>query len=148
VQIARNNAFTRPIERHETANNSYAPRMTGPAYKDGGALYWRVAAIDEGNNLGAWTTRSLSLSKRLKVIVRGSLHHGRRGVVKVRATDAAGHPVRRAAVRVTGPGVQATKRTGRKGTARFKLRPSARGRLIISVTRTGYQSGRASARIK
>ena len=60
VQIARNNAFTRPIEIHVTANNSYAPRMTGPAYSDGGALYWRVAAIDEGNNLGAWTTRSLS----------------------------------------------------------------------------------------
>ena len=49
---------------------------------------------------------------------------------------------------VTGPGVQATKRTGRKGTARFKLRPSSRGRLIVSVTRAGYQSGRVSARVK
>ena len=71
VQIARNNAFTGRSRSTRQPTTSYAPRMTGPAYKDGGALYWRVAAIDEGNNLGAWTTRSLSLSKRLKVTVRG-----------------------------------------------------------------------------
>jgi hypothetical protein len=148
VQIGRNSGFTKLVETHDTANTRYAPRLNGPGYTDGGPLYWRVAAVDEGNNLGAWTTRSLSLLKRLKVSVLGSLRHGRSGIVTVRTTDGSGHPVKGAAVRVTGAGVRGRKGTGRKGEARFKLHPSSRGRLIISVTRRGYQSGRASARVR
>jgi hypothetical protein len=73
VQIGRNSGFTKRLEIHDTANTSYAPRLNGPGYSNGGTLYWRVAAIDEGGNQGAWTTRSLSLQKRLEVSVRGSL---------------------------------------------------------------------------
>jgi hypothetical protein len=148
VQIARNSGFTKRVEIHDTANTTYAPRLNGAANSDGGILYWRVTAIDEGGNQGAWTTRSLSVQKRLQVSVRGFLQKGRKGTITVLTRDGSGHAVKNAAVRVSGGGVRARRRTGRSGTARFKLRPRSRGRLIVSVTRRGYQSGRGSVRVR
>jgi hypothetical protein len=148
VQVARNSGFTKLVETHTTGNTSYAPRLNSPGYSDGGALYWRVAAVDEGRNAGAWTTRSMSLLRRLAVSLRGSLKKGRKSVVTVVAENAGRSPVKGATVRIRGAGIKARKRTGRKGTARFVLRPRSRGELVISVTRSGYQSGRATTRVR
>ena len=47
-------SFSRVIESVRTNNTSWAPALTSPVYREGGPLYWRVATVDEGNNVGAY----------------------------------------------------------------------------------------------
>ena len=50
-----------------TENLSNAPTLTDAAFIDGGTLYWRVAAIDEGNNVGGFATGQFKTPKRMVV---------------------------------------------------------------------------------
>jgi hypothetical protein len=149
VQVSARDSFSSLIETHTTENTSYAPRLIEQGYLDGGTIYWRVAATDEGRNLGAWTTRSLTLPKRMQVTVAGLLIKRRRGLVTVTVTDAKRRVVRRAKVRVSGAGIRARpKRTRKNGTVRFKVRPRRRGSVVFRAAKGGYRQGRSAVEIR
>ena len=148
VQFSERNSFSKPIETATVENTSYAPRLTQPGFLDGGPIYWRVAAVDEGNNLGAWTTGQVKLLRRMVVIVKGSPRRGRRGVVRISVKDARGRPVRGARVTPRGAGVRSrAKRTGRRGTVRLQLRPRARGSIRFRIDKRGFRPGLGRVRV-
>jgi hypothetical protein len=148
VQISTTDGFSTTLDTHTTQNTNYAPQLTQPGFLDGGTLYWRVAAIDEGQNLGAWTVRALTLSKTMKVSASGPLLRARRGVVTVKITDARGQPVPGARIQAKGAGISARpKRSGRKGTARFRIRPRRKGTVVFRARKSGYLPGRAVLRV-
>ena len=64
--------------------------MVNPAFRSKATLYWRVATVDEGNNLGGWATSSLSKPKKLRLRLRGRAHKGHRGAVSVTVTNSRG----------------------------------------------------------
>ena len=148
VQVSPTDSFSRIIETHETENTDYAPLLALKGYTDGGTLYWRVAGLDEGKNLGGWTTRQLSLLKLMNVRASGSVRKGKRGVITVTVTDAKRRPVRKAKVRISGVARARAKRTGRKGTVKFKIRPRRKGNLVVGARKGGYQPGRAAVQVR
>jgi hypothetical protein len=54
IEVARGPDFRRQVESGRTDGTAYAPLLRG-SYGDGGTFYWRVAALDESSNLGAFT---------------------------------------------------------------------------------------------
>jgi len=144
VQVSATDSFSTVFDTHTTQNTDYAPQLTSSGYLDGGTLYWRVAALDEGSNAGAWTVRTLKLPKRMKLAVIGALLRKRRGIATVTVTDAKGRPLRGARIRASGAGAKARKRSGRRGIARLKLRPRRRGTIVFQARKAGYQSARVT----
>ena len=146
VEVSRSDSFARILDSVRTDNTSWAPDMTNPEYLKPGPLYWRVATVDEGNNVGAYASGAVGV-KKLTVVVRGRLKSGvsRRLTISVRSR---GRAVRAATVRVSGAGVRAQQRpTGTRGSAAFVLRPSRRGSVVVSVSRPGYEARRVSAAV-
>jgi hypothetical protein len=149
VQLSNTSSFTSLIETYTTQNTSYAPLLTQQGYLDGGTLYWRVAGMDEGGNVGGWVTRELTRLKRMSVRVIGSLARRKRGIAIVKVTDAKGRPIKGAKIRPSGAGVRARpKRSGKAGTARFRLRPSRKGRILFRARKGGYRPGSARLKIR
>jgi hypothetical protein len=141
VQISTTNSFSTTVDSHTTENTSYAPLLTQIGFKNGGTLYWRVATLDEHGTLGAWTSRTLTLPGRMTIRVRGSLHAHTTGTVAVSLTNSRGRAIRGGKVRVTGAGFKTVaKRTGRRGTVTFRLRPGRSGKLKFQGSKSGYQS--------
>ena len=63
LQVSTRPDFAQTVENVTTDNTSYAPLLQRQ-YQDGGALYWRVAAVDADGNSGNFTpTRSLRLGR-------------------------------------------------------------------------------------
>jgi Flp pilus assembly protein protease CpaA len=148
VEVANSSSFTFPIEAATTDNTSFAPKLMHPAFADGGTLYWRVATIDEGNNVGGYTTGTFSLPKRIKVAVKGNLRRGSRARITVKVTDVRGRKVRKAKVRVTGAGLRAiAKRTTARGTTTFQLRPPRKGKVLFLASKGGYRSGSTAVQV-
>jgi hypothetical protein len=144
VEISQSNSFSSPIESQTTDNTSYAPKLSHPAFADGGPLYWRVAGVDEGNNVGGFTSGAFALPKRIKVVLTGSLRRGKRGAIAVTVMDARGRIVSKAKVRVTGAGLRPlAKRTTKRGTAVFKLQPRRKGSISFQASKGGYRTGQA-----
>ena len=142
VDVSDTNSFTDTIDSITTSNTSYAPKLDSGGYMNGGQLYWRVAVVDEGSNVGAFATRPLAFLKAMRVSVGGSLFRRARGVITVTVTDVKGHAIRNARVRVRGAGLKVKpRRTGKRGTVKFRLRPPRRGKVTFSVSRKGYQPG-------
>jgi hypothetical protein len=134
VEIAPDDSFSTILERATTANTSYAPRMTSPGFAGSPSLYWRVAAVDEGNNIGGWATTAIRNAKvmRVKLSKRGR-------TVLVRVRDGKKRAVKRALVRVTARGMTTVrKRTGRRGTVKVALRKAKRGTVLFHVEKRGY----------
>jgi hypothetical protein len=148
VEFSQSNGFGRLFDTKRVDNNAYAPTLTGSGYTDGGPLYWRVAAVDEGGNDGGWATGRVGLLRRMNVSAFGLLHRGARGVLSVTVTDARAHAVRGARVTVSGAGVRARKRTSRRGAATFRVRPRARGTLRVRVDKSGFRPGAAAVSIR
>ena len=149
VEFSETNSFTRLLDTELTPNTNYAPRMIQRGFQNGGRLYWRVAAVDERNNVGGFATGSLSLPKGLRVAVSGSFARGSRRAVTVSVLNPKNRPVPRARVTVRGAGISAVaRRTGRRGTVRFMLQPRRRGNLTFTAVKRGYRSGRASAPVR
>jgi hypothetical protein len=135
-----------------TDNTSYAPLLRYLGYRslNTGRLYWRVAAVDEGNNVGDYTQPQLiSRHPRMEITIRGSVKRGRRSTITIVVSNfETGGGIPRATVRVAGAGIKARRvRTDLFGTARFALRPR-RGVLRISATKAGYRSATASLRVR
>jgi hypothetical protein len=149
VEFSETNSFIRPIDAKVTPNTNYAPHLIKRGFLNGGRLYWRVAAIDELNNAGGFATGTLSLPRSLRVRANGSLRRRERGTVTVTVMNAKNRPVRRARVRVSGAGVRARpRRTGRRGTVTFALRPRRRGKVTFKVSKRGYRAGKASTTVR
>jgi hypothetical protein len=135
------------VETVTTPLTSYAPLLTQQGYTNGGKLWWRLAVVDEGNNVGAYTTGRVALPRAMTVRARGSLAPRHRGTLIVTVRDAKGHAVRKALVRVTGAGARGRKRTSRKGVAKIRVRPARRGTIKIVVKRRGFKNGSARIRV-
>jgi hypothetical protein len=148
LQLSATDSFAKLIETHITENTNYAPKLTQQGYQDGGQLYWRVAAADEGHNLGGWTTRALTLLKRMNVKVTGRLGSRKRGAITVRVTDTKRRPVRKARVRVSGAATARAKSTGKRGTVRFVLKPRHKGSLVFRALKGGYRPARAAVKVR
>jgi hypothetical protein len=148
VQIATTDSFSAIVDTHTVQGTNYAPQLTQPGILAGGTLYWRVAAVDEGQNVGAWAVRSLALPKAMRVSVAGVLLKAKRGIATVTITDAKGRPVRGARVRASGAGVRTRpKRSGRRGSVRFRVRPRKKGMVVFRARKSGYVPGKATLRI-
>ena len=143
LEIAKTDSFATRVESVTTANTNYAPKLDLPGYKLGGRLYWRLAIVDSGNNVGAYRSGTVTLPRTLGVLVRGFLRPRKRSKVVVTVT-ANGTGVRGATVRVSGAGLKGRKRTGRGGKVTFSLRPRSGGRVRFSATRKGYRDGTVS----
>ena len=149
IEFSESNSFSRKIDTKTVENTDYAPRLTQPGFLDGGPIYWRVAAVDEGNNVGGWSTGQVKLLRRMAVAARGTLIRGRRGTVVVSVKDARGRPVRGARVTPRGAGVRIrSKRTGRRGSVKLRLTPRSRGSVRFRVDKRGYRPGSASLAVR
>jgi len=114
-----------------------------------GPTYWRVAAVDEGNNVGAWSSGQVKSLRRMVVRVRGTLRRGRSGVVRISVKDAGGRALRGARITPRGAGVSSrSKRTGRRGTITLRLRPRAKGIVRFRVDKRGFRPGSATLRVR
>ena len=149
VEVSTSDSFTRLVESVRTDNTTWAPDLTNPAYHKKGPLYWRVATVDEGNNVGAWADKTISAGKKMTVTVRGSLRRNatRRITVIVRGSNRKALSL--ATVRVSGAGVRTqSKRTSKRGTVTFRLRPTKKGTVRFSVSRSTYATKAATKRVK
>jgi hypothetical protein len=143
LQISTSDSFGSPVETVTTPLTSYAPLLTNAAYTNGGKLWWRLAVVDQGGNVGAYTTGLVALSRAMNVSVKGSLTPHRRGTLEVTVRDAKGRAVRKALVRVSGAGAHGRQRTGKKGVVRIRVRPARRGTVTVRVTQRGFKDGLA-----
>jgi hypothetical protein len=145
VEISETNSFNQLLDSHRTDNPNYAPRMSQPGFANGGVLHWRVAALDEGGNIGGFAIGSFRLPRAMRVLAAGLLQRRKRGIVTVTVTRPTGRPIRGATVRVRGAGSRPVrKRTGRRGKVRVRIRPSRRGRVAFTVRKRGFRPGRAT----
>jgi hypothetical protein len=141
VEIADNDSFTKLIEWAKTQNTSWAPDLTKTAYRRGGRIYWRVAVVDSGDNVGAYVSGSFTLPRAPGITTAGTLRRGHRGTFTVRVKTTAGQALRKAKVTVSGAGVsRVTQRTGKKGTATFRVRPRRKGSVAVRVQARGYKT--------
>jgi hypothetical protein len=141
LQVSARRDFQRLVEDVTTHLTSYAPLLTRPQYESGGALYWRVAAVDEERNVGAFTQiQQVRLAERMELDVSRRPTRGRVSRVVVTLKSASGAAVRGATVRASGAGVVGRPaRTGRTGKAILRLRPTRRGTLLLRAVRAGFQ---------
>jgi hypothetical protein len=145
VDFSETNTFNQVLDTHRTDNPNYAPRMNQLGFVNGGRLYWRVAALDEGNNVGGFATGSLRLPRGMRITVLGLLQRRRAGIVTVMVTSATGRPVRGASVVARGAGARSgRRRTGRGGRVRVRIRPNRRGKVTFTARKRGYRVGKAA----
>ena len=149
VQISDSDSFSTVIESATTKNTSYAPAMAHPAFRAGGPLYWRVATVDEGGNIGGWATSALQQGRRMRLRATGRLVRGRSRTARVKVTDARGHAIAGVLVRVTGQGLRVrARRTGRRGSVAFRIRASRRGPVTLRAEKRGYAPAAVTLRVR
>ena len=146
VEISASNSFSSIAYSASTENLAIAPSLTNRAFLDGGTLFWRVAVVDEGNNVGGFATGRFKTPKRMVVRVSGGVSRGAKSKVIVTATDARGRAVKRARVKVSGAAHAKSRRTGKKGTAQFLLRARRKGTVHVPRGPLGLPRGRRDAR--
>lgn len=151
VQLSGTPDFGQLVENVFTDNTSYAPllRYYGFRALDTGHLYWRVAAVDEGDNVGDYTQPQLiTRTPRMEITLRGTVKRRKRSMLWITVSNfETGGGIPRATVRVAGAGIRARRvRTDFLGNARVVVRPSRRGALVFTATKRGYQ--RATARLR
>jgi hypothetical protein len=153
VQISGQPSFAQPMEVARTDNTSYAPLLKFlPIGKfDTGHFYWRVAAVDEGNNLGDFTrVQEVKRTRRMRIVLSGPLRRRKATLVMISVKNfetSAG--VAGVAVRITGAGMRVRRvRTPVGGTVMVRLRPRRRGVVTFRATATGYRATAVRARVR
>jgi hypothetical protein len=144
VEFADTNSFTSAALAAKVQNTAYAPTQLQALFDNGGKIYWRVASVDEGGNVGAYSTGLLSRAKKMTATARGTILKRKRGVVQVVVVDARRRAVRRAKVSVSGAARGRAKRTNKKGVATLKVRGLRKGTATFKVTRGGFRTARAT----
>jgi hypothetical protein len=142
VQLSGTPEFSQLVENVVTDNTSYAPllRYRGFRTVNTGRMYWRVAALDEGDNVGDFTYPQLiTRTRKMEIAVQGSLKRGKRTMLAVNVSDFETEgPVGGARLRVAG-GLRVHRwRTSAFGSASVVLKPRRRGYLLITASRSGY----------
>ncbi len=142
LQVSKTSDFEHPIETVTTDNTVYAPTMATYGYLSGGAFYWRVAAVDEGRNIGQFTAaQRITIRKGMRLSAFGAPERGRRVDIKFTTRTYTGsEAVRGASVKIWGAGVpRTTKRTGVDGSATFRVRASRMGTVYALARKPGFQ---------
>ena len=150
MQVASTPDFSTKVDDVTTDNTSYAPTMTKSGYTAGGTLFWRVAGVDADHNQGDWSAvEQIKLQPKLKVSVIGVLRRRHSGSVSVSVTDGRGLRLAKVLVRISGKGIKAhSARTDAKGRVKFTLKPRKRGKLLVTASRSGYQTAYGSVQVK
>jgi hypothetical protein len=149
VQLSTSDSFSTIIEQASTGNTSYAPKMSHPVFKSGERLFWRVAVVDEGYNVGGWKSSPLRHSKPMRLRLRGSLRRGRTRTVRATVKDPRGHAIRGARVTVTGAGLlMQARRTTRRGRVSFRLKPTVKGRVRFQAEKPGFVPSAAGISVR
>jgi hypothetical protein len=143
VQFSTSNGFRTLFDTKTVDNAAHAPLLASSLFQNGGPIYWRVAAVDEGGNIGGWATGRVGLLRKMVVSASGAVRRGVRGRLEVRVTNAKGRAVRAARVTLRGLGVRARGRTTRRGIARFRVRPTASGKIRVRADKRGFRPGSA-----
>jgi hypothetical protein len=144
VQVSRTPDFAQPVETATTDNTSFAPLLTMYGYLAGGRFYWRVAAVDEGRNVGRYSAaKSFSRPKGMRLSSFGTPTRGKRVTITftVRRYGAGSDPVARARVRIWGVGISATSKLTRSdGRVTFSVRARRNGTLWAKATKSGFSA--------
>jgi hypothetical protein len=149
VQVATTDSFSQVIEQATSDNTSWAPKMTSSLYDGSEDLYWRVAALDEGNNAGGWATKPLRSAQRARMRVKGKLRKNRAGRLRVTVTGRNRKALRGAVVRVSGAGIVASpRRTNKRGRVVLRVMPRSRGTVLLSADKAGYSPARARVKVR
>jgi hypothetical protein len=151
VQLSNTPDFTQLVENVVTDNTSYAPLLRYPGQTlDTGRLYWRVAAMDEHDNVGDFTQPQLiSRVRRMEVFVQGTLRRNSKRWLTVSVKNfETGGGIGGALLRVKGAGVLRKARTATFGSVMLQLRPSRRGYLVVSASKRGYTPASLTLRIR
>jgi protein-S-isoprenylcysteine O-methyltransferase Ste14 len=150
VQISTRADFAALVETVATDNTNYAPLLTHAAYSGDLPLYWRVAAVDEGRNVGDWSpTQRIGVVKTMRLRASGTLKRGKQRVIVISVASSASRPISGATVRVSGAGARRLAgRTTRRGTVTFRVRATRRGTVVFRATKSGYQSATLSMRVR
>ncbi len=148
VELSSSDSFSKLLDSVTTDNSSWAPDLTRPQYARGGRVYWRVAAVDSGRNVGAYATGRFTTPRSINVKVTGRLRRGRTGTLKLKLTNDSGNAVAKATVRISGAGVRSLrKRSSKRGTVSARVRPRRRGTVVVTVKRSGYVDARTRVRV-
>lgn len=149
VEVSASESFSKLIDSARTSNTSWAPTLEAAEYrKRGVTLYWRVASVDEGNNVGSFVTNAVRTGKPLSVRVRGTLRRNRTSRLSV-IVRGSGKALRLASVRASGAGVRTqTRRTSKRGSTSLRLRPKRKGFVTIRVARGGYTPKTVRVRVR
>ena len=148
VEFSESSSFRTRLDSKRIDNAGYAPTMTTSGFQNGGPIYWRVAAVDEGGNVGGWASGKVGLLRKMTVQASGILRRGRKSVLQVRVTNARNRVVKDVRVTLRGVGVRGRKRTGKKGIVRFKVKPKARGSVRVRADKRGFRPGSAAVRVR
>lgn len=149
VQISTSDSFATLVDQAIVDGTSFAPHMTQPQWAQPGALYWRVATVDEGGNLSGWSRAILRQPLPMTVSYSGALRRGRTGTLRFRVRDRNARGLGGVTVRATATGMKAKgSRTGRSGTAVLRLRPSRKGAVKVVVSSPGYRTRTLSIRVR
>ena len=63
VEMSDTNSFRLADERATTDHTAWAPTLTDADLEEGGKFFWRVAAVDEGGNVGGWRMGKLRIRR-------------------------------------------------------------------------------------
>ena len=149
VQVATTDSFSQIVEQAVTDNTSWAPKMMNTAFDGAQGLYWRVAALDEGNNAGGWATSPLRSAQQARMRVKGKLRKDRAGRLRVTVTGRNRKALRGAVVRVSGAGIVARpRRTNKRGRVVLRVLPRNRGTVLLSADKAGYSPARARVKVR
>jgi hypothetical protein len=148
VQLSTTNSFSSTFANVTTTNLAWAPDMSSRALADGGEIFWRVAAVDEGNAVGAWATGQFKAPERMIVKVEGSAVRRRTSKVKVTVTSFKGKPLRGATVSVAGAAVARSKHTNKRGSVKIRVRPRRKGNVKFRVTLAGHRPQTALLKVR
>ena len=96
LEISTSDSFGSLVETVTTPLTAHSPLLTSAGYTNGGKLWWRLAVVDQGGNVGAYTTGRVALPRAMNVSVQGTLTRRRRGTLVVTVRDAKGRAVRKA----------------------------------------------------
>jgi hypothetical protein len=147
VQVSTTDSFSRVIEQATTDHTGWAPKMKHAAFRSGEPLYWRVAVVDEGGNVGGYAMTALRAPKPLRIKVSGKLRRGRSATVTLRVTSK-GKRVSGALVNTHGPVLKLkARRSSKRGTVRLRVRATKKGVVRFTATKRGYATATATLRV-
>ncbi len=149
VQVSTRPDFDSFVENLTTEATNHAPKLIQRDYSDGGALYWRVAAVDADGNLGDFSpVLQFGIDQPLRVRTLGAPIRGRASTLTV-ITSTTLDPVPGASVRIWGAGLKArTVKTKANGRIVIKVKPKKKGFIYFRATKAGFKMGTTQVAVR